>query len=189
MNLARRSVRCDEIAKGGFHFTSSDVFVWHDGIKNLRHFVPFAQNDWAKHDDSGASTLSFPFDSGTGRISAELNPSSAGVHKIRKRILLPRDFGAFAPTVPMEIVVQRSGAVTAIKATLWLGATADPGINGVAIDPAVASTWESFILIPTGSYNPGDFVTFEVEYDASTNGVTVDIADLSFAYKTNRGNI
>lgn len=189
MNFARRTVRNDEFAKGGFHATSSDVWYWHDGIKNFRHYVPFAQSDWTKEDQSGTSSLSFPFDSGTGRIGAMLNPSSFGEHILRKRIILPRDFGAFAPTEPITITIRRSGVVSAIAALLLNGATHDPTIDSVDISPVVDSVWETFILTPTGTYNPGDFVTFVVEYEAGSNGITVEIADLSLSYKTNRGNI
>ena len=189
VTTARRTVRCDEYAKGGWHALSSDVWYWHDGIKNFRHFIPFAQNDWAKEDAAGTSALSFPFDSGTGRISAEINPSVIGTHLIRKRIIAPRDFGIFAPTDPIVIVTKRSGAVTSVKATLFNGATMDPTVNGVDVSPAVSGTWETHILFPTGVYNPGDFMTFQIEYISSTIGVTVDTADLAMAYKTNRGNI
>lgn len=189
MTTAGRGVRDDEISAGGWRFITSDVWFWHDGLKNLRHYVPFGQNDWAKEDASGTSALAIPFDSGTGRVSAQVNPIATGTHKIRKRIILPRDFGIFAATEPITVVVKRSGSVTSIKATLYLGGSADAGVNGVSVSPAASATWETFTLTPSGAYNPGDFVTFEIEYVSTTAGVTVDVADLQFSYKTNRGNV
>lgn len=189
MTTAGRGVRDDEISAGGFRFIISDVWFWHDGFKNLRHYVPFAQNDWAKEDASGVSILSFPFDSGTGRIAGEINPATFGTHKIRKRIILPRDFGAFAPTQPITLITKRSAAVTSLVASLYNAATVDPGVNAVDVSPSVSATWETFTLTPSGAYNPGDFITFEIVYVAAANGRTVDIADLQLSYKTNRGNV
>lgn len=186
---AKRMVREDEIALGGFRFTSTDVWLWHDGIKNLRHYVPLAQNDWQKEDAAGASALDFPFDAGTGRISARVTPSAFGTHNLRKRIILPRDFGIFAATSPITIVTRRSNTNTSLKAYLYNGTTVDAGINGVSVNPSVAATWETFTLTPSGTYNAGDFVTFQVEYVAAANGRTVEVADLAMSYKTNRGNI
>lgn len=182
-------VREDEIAAGGFKFTTTDVYYWHDGIKNLRHQVPFAQNDWAKEDASGTSAMDFPFDSGTGRISARVTPSVAGTHNLRKRIILPRDFGTFAPTTPISVVMKRSAANTSLKAYLFNGATVDPGINGVSVDPSVSATWETFQLTPTGTYVPENFLTFVIEYVCALATRTVEVADLQLGYKTNRGNI
>lgn len=186
---AGRGVLDSEISAGGFKFITSGVWFWHDGFKNLRHYVPFAQNDWALEDTGGTSALDYPFDSGTGRISARITPTAFATHKIRKRILLPRDFGAFAPTLPITIVTRRSAAVTSVKASLFNAATVDPGVNGVDVSPAVSATWETFTLTPSGAYFPGDLVTFQIEYVAAANGRTVEAADLTLSYKTNRGNV
>lgn len=186
--IGGRGVREDELAAGGWKFLISDVWFWHDGFKNLRHYVPFAQNDWAKVDSSGDSALDLPFDSGTGRVSARLSPVATGTHWLYKRIILPRDFGIFAPSSPMSIVTKRSAVDTSLKAYLYNAATVDPGVNGVTIDPAVSATWEAFQLTPTGTYNPGDMITFGVEYVSAAVGRTVEVADLQMGYKTNRGN-
>lgn len=189
MPNAGRGVKDDELSAGGWRFLASDVWIWHDGFKNLRHYIPFAQNDWTLNDGSGSSALDFPFDSGTGRVPVRITPVVAGVHKIYKRILVPRDFGIQAPSQPMSIVTRRSSTDTYLKAYLYNATTVDPGVNGVSIDPAVSATWESFALVPTGAYNPGDWMTLLVEYSAAAAGRTVEVADLQIGYKTNRGNV
>ena len=188
--MSKRMVREDELAKGGWLFTSTGVAYWHDGIKNLRQFIPIAQSDWVKEDTAGTSTLDFPYDGATSRITARITPTAFGTHKIRKRILLPRDFGAWAPTSPITVVTKRSAVDTSLLATLFHGGAADAGVNGVSVDPSVAATYQTFTLTPTDvTYNPGDLVTFEIAYIAAANGRTIEACDLMLSYKTNRGNI
>lgn len=158
------------------------------GTKGFRHMMPTAQHDWIKEDVSGTSALSYVFDSATSRLVARLNPSATGTHKLRKRIYIPRDYG-LSPSNCFALVVQRSGSVTSIKATLLANGTADSTINGSSVSPVASSTFEAFTFTPGSDYNAGQWATVEIEYVSSTIGVTVDIADFEWMYKTDLGNI
>lgn len=157
------------------------------GTEGFRKFVPIPQSEWAKVDTAGTSALAYLFDSATSRLTAELNPSATGTHKIRKRILLPRDHGS-ETTLGFRVITKRSGAITSLKISILKGGTADATINGSSISPASASTFELFSFTPGTNYTPGDWLTIEVEYVSSTNGVTVEIGDLEWAYLTGMVN-
>jgi hypothetical protein len=150
--------------------------------------IPTAQHDWVKEDSSGTSALSYVYDSATSRMVARLTPSATGTHKLRKRIYIPRDYG-LTPSDGINVVVKRSGSVTSIKMTIYANGSADATINGSSISPVASSTFESFPLSVGSDYNAAQWATVEIEYISSGIGVTVDIADFEWMYKTDLGNI
>jgi hypothetical protein len=157
------------------------------GTAGFRKFVPIPQSDWVKVDSSGTSALAYLFDSATSRLTAQLNPSATGTHKLRKRILLPRDHGTEA-TLGFRLVTKRSGSITSLKVSILKGGAADATINGSSVSPASAATFELFSFTPGTDYTPGDWVTIEIEYVSSTIGNTVEIGDLEWAYLTGMVN-
>ena len=198
----------DELGDGEFRFMRTDVTHADDGHDNLKLYAPFDQGDWQKDDTTGTSIYSKGFDSGTSRVYESLAVNTlvggAGVYTIRRRLLLPRDFGrsGVLPEDPgaadggiglfdanaISLFTYRDGAVSDIKATLLYAGAADGGVNGVSVNPGAASTWTMFTLSPSGTYAPGQFVTLQIEYDANTAAIAIRVADIIVAYRSARGN-
>lgn len=202
-------VRQDLADSGEFRFNNHGVSHADDGHEMLRQYAPFDQGP-AQVEDVTGSSLFNPgvFDAPTSRLYDEVKAvtlvAGAGVYKWRRRLLLPRDFGRSAPSPidgttdaflglfeadALSIFVYRDGDITDIKATLWIAGAADAGVNGVSIKPVAANTWTMKTLSPSGTYAPGQFVTLELEYDASTEGVAVRYADFINNYRVARGNV
>lgn len=182
--------RNEKINNGQTVYILTGVEYGHDGIKNLQHFVPFAQNEWELEQTAGTPTLTRPFDAATSRITARITDvGGTDQGKIRKRFILPSDFGSF-PTGSLVLMSRRSAsAPTHFKATLLKGGVADPGVSGAAIQASVGLTYELKTLTPTATYFPGDFVTLELDSLTSVAAQFNEVADLELLYTTGRGNV
>ena len=190
MPPALRPFRHEEINNGEVVYLLTDVEYGHDGIKNLQHYVPFAQNEWFLEQTVGTPTLTFPFDSATSRITSRI--TSTGVTdqgKIRKRFILPQDFGNF-PTGGLVFVVKRSAsAPTSFKVTLLKGGSPDSVVNAVNVQATAGLTFELKTLSPGDTYFPGDFLT--LEFDSLFNAASQfnEVVDIEILYITARGNV
>ena len=188
MATAMRQVRNEWSAAGFFGFNRTNVKYAHNGIQNLKHYVPIAQIGWFGELVSGTFTVSFSYDGGTSRTPVTITCSSPGVYKVRTRVQLPKDFGSI-PASGLSIVTRRNAAITHLKLTMEKGGSADSAVNGVSVSPASSSTWETFTFSPSGGYSPGEFLTFTVEFSADTASDVADVADLSLTYVNKRGNV
>lgn len=181
----------DHFGSGQLVFKNNNVEYGDDGIKGLIDYVPMAQGDWDSFDASPHHEYDKRYDSGTSRVMAHIEAVMAGTSQtsyIRKRVLLPRNFGSI-PTDGLRVITYRNGAITSLKAKLLFFGSADAAVNGVSIKPVSDVTFEQFLMSPSGLYAPGDFLTIEVELVADTAGQYARIADLELIYRTARGNI
>lgn len=184
-----RAARADEIANGHFRFINTNLEYGDDGIKGLRHCIPLAQQEWL-HDGTAGHTKSDQYDSGSSRIMTRITSTGAATSRMRKRVLLPRDFWKF-PTIGFEFVVRGSSPLpTAVTMTVRLYGTADGSVNDANIKPAVASVFEVKALSITDStYFSADFITLEFKMQSSGAGEWAEIGDIELGYITARGNI
>ena len=126
--------RTEEIFAGFFHYTLTDVFYGHDGISGLKHFVPFAQSEW-HHFTTQGHQLTHVHDSVTSRISARIESVQAAARTsiIRKRVILPTDFGSWVASGLRFIVFRGASAPVSFNVSLFKDGVVDPGISGVDI--------------------------------------------------------
>lgn len=177
----------DKLGSGETIFTNTGVEYADDGIKGLLDNVPQSQQDWIV---DGPAPLTYPYDATTGRLPAHLAAPGAGNTFLRKRLLLPRNFGVF-PDSSLKVITRRHGTNGGYTLTLvGPGAIPDPDVDGVDINPVSADEYEQFIMTPGGFYTPNDpvFVTIEVQF-TGVGGEWVEICDLEFTTRSGRGNI
>lgn len=189
---ALRPIRHEEIQAGEFVYLLTDVEYGHDGIKNLRHYIPFEQTQWHFYQAVSGHVMDTVFDTVPHRLTTRVTAVNGGVRlsKIRKTFILPDDFGRF-PTDALIFKVRRSvSSPTIFLATLYHGSAIDPAINGVTIFPTVATPdYELKLLTPADAYYAGDFATLELDVATNATGQWLEISDIELAYKTARGNI
>ena len=190
MPKALRPFRHEEIFSGEFVWLLTQVEMGHDGFKNLIHFVPLAQNDWQLFQSGSGHILTNEFDPATSRDLARQTATVAAARTsfLRKRIILPQDFGQFDTGAIVFITRRSASAPTSYQATLLKGGVADPGINGVNVQ-AATTAFELKTLTPTATYFPGDLVTLELECITGGNLQFNEIGDLEIQYRTARGNV
>lgn len=189
---ALRPIRHEEIQAGEFEWLLTDVEMGHDGFKNLRHYAPFDQTNWHFYQAGPGHMFEVVYDTVPNRLCARVTSVNGGNRqsKIRKRILLPDDFGYFPVDALVFKTRRASGGPLSFNAYLYNGMATDPSVNGVDVKPAVITPWyEMKLLTPTGFYFPGDFLTLELELNTVAVGHWCEIADIELAYKTARGNI
>lgn len=190
MPRAIRHARHDESECGEIVYLRTAVEYGDDGIKGLRHFVPIEQGNWL-HDGTANHALSRVYDAGTSRIMDRITASAGGAitSKMRKRLLLPYDFGQFFSFSLSLIVRGNAGTLpTSFKLTLLNAAAADATINGLSIKPTVGNTFELKTTMPGTVYVRGVFLTLEFELVTANNGEWGEIGDLFLAYQSGRGN-
>ncbi len=187
----KRAARAEEIGNGHFHFLNTDVFYGDDGIKGLRHFVPLAQSDWI-HDGTANHSMSDQLDAGTSRLMKRITAGAGGAitSRMRKQVLLPRDFWYF-PALGFEMMVRASASLpTAVTMTVKRLGTADGTVNDADIKPSVGGVFELKQLgISTTTYMAGDVVLLEFKLETANNAEYAEIGALALAYKTARGNV
>lgn len=192
MAKAFRPIRHEEIQAGEFVFLSTEVEFGHDGIKNLRHYIPFEQTQWHFYQAASGHTMDTIFDTVPHRLATRITAVNGGIRqsKIRKTFIIPDDFGYF-PSDALIFKVRRSVSSPSIfLATLYHGSATDSAINGVTIFPTVATPdYQLKLLTPADTYYAGDFATLEIDAATNTTGQWLEISDIEFAYKTARGNI
>lgn len=179
----------DQLGSGQTVFKNTGVEWGDDGVKGLVHYVPHGQGDWHIFDNFANHEHSKDYDSGTSRINERVEAMVTGStsSNLRKRLLLPKDFGSFVGDA-IKIIVYRSGTIS-MAASLYTAGAADAGVSFVDITPASNVTYEQFLLTPTGVYMPGDFMTLEIAVSTDTAGEYALICDLEVVYRTKRGNI
>lgn len=180
----------DKLGSGQTIFVNTGVEYGDDGIKGLLHYVPLAQGDWELYAEGSHHEHSKVYDDATSRLLEHVEAVQSGTLSsfLRKRIVLPRDLGAF-PDDCLRIITYRSGSIQALKARFHRAGGTDTAINGVSISPASDTTYEQFLMRPVTFYMPGDFVTLEVEFQSDTAGEFIRIGDVELLYKSGRGNI
>ena len=192
MPNALRPVRHEEIQAGEFVWVATGVELGHDGFKNLLYNVIFAQGGWTLFQSVVHHQLVEVFDTVTSRISARqeaLDSVASVTSTIRKRILLPPDFGFF-PAVALKLITKVSDPVPdAYTISIVKNGVVDPGVSAVSIKPVLGDTFEFFEFSPTGEYFPGDLVTLEVKLETSLATHFGEIADVELEFKTARGNV
>lgn len=184
--------RNEEIFGGFFHYTLTDVFYGHDGIENLKHFVPFAQNEWHLFQAGTSHQFFSIFDDVTSRIMARqeaLVAAASRLSTIRKRIILPTDFGSFVVDGLRVIADSSVAQPDAYTISLVKSGTVDPGVSAASILVAAGGTPQLFELTPTAIYSPGDFVTLEIKMTSSGAGDFGEIGDIELEYLNKRGNV
>jgi hypothetical protein len=189
---ALRPIRHEEIQAGEFVYLLTDVQFGHDGIKNLRHYIPLEQTQWHFYQAVSGHVMDTVFDAVPHRLTTRVTAVNGGAKqsKIRKTFILPDDFGRF-PADALIFKVRRSAATpVSFLATLYHGSVTDPAINGISIFPTIATPdYELKLLTPSHTYYPGDFATLELESNTNATGQWLEISDIELAYKTARGNI
>lgn len=178
----------EKIGSGAFFFMNTDVVYGDDGISGLDHYVPLAQGDWTYAAGTGTATYANVYDAATSRVYASMTALTTGTVFLRKRILLPKDFGNFM-TNSLGIITYRSAPLTFMRITFYKAGSADASINGASIEPSVSTTWEAFSKSPTSSYAAGDFVTLEVSANHDTIGDESRYSDVTLLYSNLRGNV
>lgn len=190
MPRARRHARHDEIECGEFVFLRTGVQYGDDGILNLRHFVPFQQETWT-HDGTANHALSTQYDALTSRVMSRITASAGGAitSKMRKRIILPRDFGSF-PGLGVSLAVQSSVSIpTAYTLSAFMDGVADGVLNAASIKPTLGGTYETMVSEFGSDYAAGNLVTLEVALTTANNGEWAELGDIEIAYLTGRGNV
>jgi len=178
----------EKIGSGQLIFMNTDVVYGDDGISGLDHYVPFAQGDWTYAAGTGTATFAVIYDAATSRVYASLTCLGTGTVFLRKRILLPKDFGNF-PANALTMITYRSAPLTSMKTTIYKAGAADATVVGVSVEPSISTTWESFSKSPTSSYASGNFITLEVESNHDTIGDESRYSDVSLLYSNLRGNV
>lgn len=177
----------DELGSGKTTFTNTGVIYADNGIQGLLRNVVQSQQDWIV---DGAAPLTYPYDATTGRLPAHLAAPGAGTTFLRKRLLLPRDFGNW-PDSGLKVITRRHGTNGGFTLTLLgPGAVPDPDVDAVDINTVVADDYEQFVMTPGGFYVSNDpiFVTIEVTF-TGVGGEWVEICDLEFTTKSGLGNV
>lgn len=190
MPPARLPNRHEEIQNGEFVFLQHGVEYGDDGVKNLKHFVPMAQNEWHHFLSATHHRLVRVHETVTSRIMTRMIACEGGAKtsKMMRRILLPKDFGSF-PVSGLSVISRRSSNVTSFSVTLWKSGVADLTIDNISIFPISENTFEAFSFTPAASYSPGDFASIEIKIQTSGRGAWAEVGDISLAYVTARGNV
>jgi hypothetical protein len=185
---ADRQVILDELEAGFFRFLLTGTEMGSDGFAGYYHYVPVDPIKWSFFLAHGHS-YSEEWDAATSRINARLTGKAAGTSYLRKRVLLPYDFGSF-PANAISVVI-RAHDITgpALTLTMYIAGAADSGINGSNILPGMDDTYTLTNETPADAYSPGDWVTFEIAYTSDAAAQYVDVSDLSLAYVSARGNV
>jgi len=184
--------REDRSCSGFFEFTNTGVQYADTGIVGLKHYASFDQGPWAKTETDGTSSYALDVDSGNHRVSDSITSLTIGASYSRtslwRRLRIPRDFGSWSSLT--LFTRKNTASIVSFTTTIWKNATEDAGITDFSILPAVADVWEQFTLTPSGmTYNPGDFVTFELEFTTTAVSAEVFVADWSLLYVTDKVNI
>jgi len=185
----RRHARADEIANGYFKFINTGVKFGDDGIDGLLHHVPIAQTEWL-HDGTAGHTKSDQFDSSTSRILSRITSTGAATSRMRKNLVLPRDFGSFQ-AFGFQMVVRGSNPLpTAFTMTVKRNVIADATMNDNDIKPSVHSVFEvKQRSITSLTYLPQDLVLLEVKIQSSGSGEWAEIGDVQLTYVSAGGNV
>lgn len=186
-----RHARADEIANGYFHFINTNVRFGDDGISGLIHHVPIAQTEWL-HDGTANHVKSDQFDAGSSRIMTRIAATANGVitSRMRKVLLLPRDYGRFQPFGFRMTVRCSSPPPTATTMTVKRNGTADSVVNDLSILPAAAATFEiKELTITSTTYLPGELILLEYKLTSGSNGEYCEVGDVAVNYVCAGGNI
>lgn len=177
----------DRLQSGEFRYMLTGVEYGHDGIKNLKYYVPdFVHANLFGFAVTGSWTFDRRYDDTERRAPFRATCTGTGVAKIHLRFRLPQEFGSF-PTAALELAVNKSGGtINHVQATLRRGVTADATINASDIEP-VGAGWEYFALTPGTAYGRCDWMSLEISIDAVA-GEDVEFSDLSLAFMSGRGN-
>ncbi len=185
-----RPFRHEEIFSGEFLWLLTQVEMGHDGFKNLQHFVPLPQSEWALEQTVGTPTLTFPFDAVTSRVTSRITAVGATDQgKIRKRFILPNDFGSFPAGALVFLTRRSASAPTSFNLSLLTGGRADSAGSAVDFLATAGLTYELKTLSPADSYFPGDFLTLEIDSLFSGAGQFNEVVDIELLYTTARGNV
>lgn len=190
MPRARRHARHDEMENGEFVFLATGVEYGHDGILNLRHYVPFSQETWI-HDGTANHAQTAPYDAVTSRLTNRVTASLGGAitSRTRKRIVLPRDFGSF-PASGVSVIVRSSASIpTDVQLSLYMDGVADSSLIAYSIKPTVGLTYEEKFASIGDTYSPGDVVTLELAVTTANNAEYAEVGDIEIAYLSGRGNV
>lgn len=186
-----RHARADEIANGYFKFINTNVKYADDGISNLVEHVPIAQTEWL-HDGTANHARSETFDSTNSRILTRITASAGGAitSRMRKCLLLPRNYGTFQP-FGFQMLVRGSNALpTAVTMTVKRLGTADGTVNDADIKPSVHSVFEvKQLTISSTTYLPQDLVLLEFKVTTANNGEWAEVGHMSLNFLTAGGNI
>lgn len=187
----KRGARCEEIGNGHFKFLNTGVEYGDDGIKGLRKHVPLPQSEWI-HDGTANHVKSDQFDAGTSRMMTRIAATAGGAitSRMRKQIVVPRDFWKF-PTLGFEMIVRGSNALpTAVTMTVKRLGTADANVNDLTIKPSVVLTFEvKQISITSTTYLFGDALILEFKVTTANNAEYAEIGAIAISYITARGNV
>lgn len=190
MPPALRPFRHEEIESGEFVWLLTGVVMGHDGFSGLQHFVPGVEADYSLEQTVGTPTLTRPFDAVTSRLPSRITSVGATDQgKIRRRFILPNDFGGFPADSLIFLTRRSASAPTSFKVSLLRGGAADPGVNAVSVQASAATTYELKTLSPTGTYFPGDFLTLEFDSLFNAGAQFNEVADIELLYTTSRGNV
>lgn len=178
--------RNEKMFAGEFTYTLTGVQMGHDGIKNLVHWIPFAQNDWKLFQSGSGHKLDFVHDSVTSRVKARQESTNAALHTsiIRARVALPKDFGSFVAVRMLSF--RGASSPTLYNFKLIKNGVAETALNLI---PTAASTYELKELVPVNAYFPDEFVVFEITLTTAAINVFGDVSDIEVEYKTARGNV
>lgn len=186
-----RHARADEIANGYFKFINTNVKYADNGITNLVEHVPISQTEWL-HDGTANHAKSEQFDSTNSRILTRITAAAGGAitSRMRKCLLLPRQFGTFQ-AYGFRVLVRGSNALpTAVTMTVKRLGTADGTVNDSDIKPSVHSVFEfKELSITSLTYLPQDLVLLEFKVETANNGEWAEIGHVSLSYLTIGGNI
>jgi hypothetical protein len=179
----------DILGSGKTVFENTGVTYADDGINGLLHNIPMSQQDWI-HD--GVHALSYSFDATTARLPARMTAAGAGNGFLRKRLLLPRDFGRW-PNNAIKLITRRSAIISGSLLFTMYGpsGSADPDVNAINVTPVSADTYEQFVITPGGVYAQSDFMTaaLELEFIAANPGDWMEISDVEVTIRSAEGNI
>lgn len=188
--------REDWSGSGFFGWDSTGVQYGHNGIKGLRHFAPFDEEEWRKLDVTGACIHGHEHDLLTSRLSERLTAvtvvAGVGFYRMYRRLRLPRDFGQWAF---FTVFTKKEGPTAKITEATWglqKNGVDDSSFHNISFLPDAASEWQQFTAATSDAYSPGDFLTFVVEF--KVNGVTdpggpiLYVADLAATYVCDKVN-
>ncbi len=186
-----RHARADEIANGFFKFINTNLKYGDDGITGLLKHVPIAQTEWL-HDGTANHALSYQFDAGSSRIMSRITAAAGGAitSRIRKNLILPRDFGSFE-AFGFQMAVRGSNALpTSVTMTVKRNGTADGTVNDLSIIPSTHSVFEvKQISITSLTYLAQDQILLEFKVTTANNGEWAEIGEVQLSYLTKGGNV
>lgn len=186
-----RHARADEIGNGYFRFINTGVKFGDDGIEGLLHHVPIAQTEWL-HDGTANHTKSDQLDAGTSRIMTRITAGAGGAitSRMRKNLVLPRDFGTFEPYGFQMLVRGSNPLPTAYTVTVKRNGSPDTTVNDHTINPSVHSVFEVMQLpITDFVYLAQDLLLVEVKLTTANNGEWAEIGHMQLTYISAGGNI